>query len=125
MKPEWNELKKYVGKWVAVVDEKIVASGDTGMDVYKEAKKYTDVPLIFQVSDPDEIYTVDSGATTGIFNTDIAKSLCIDYKKGEKRYPMGISGHILTYLNKIEIEIADICMLYEIDYGTILRLNIY
>ena len=60
MKPEWNELKKYVGKWVAVVDEKIVASGDTGMDVYKEAKKYTDVPLIFQVPDPDEIYILYS-----------------------------------------------------------------
>jgi len=53
---------------------------------------------------------VDSGATTSIFHTDIAKSLGINYKKGEKRYPMGVSGHILTYLNKIEMEIADIGM---------------
>jgi len=32
----------------------------------------------------------------------------MDYKKGERRYPVGVSGHICAYLNEIELEIADI-----------------
>ena len=54
--PEWNELEKYVGKWVAVVDEKVVSTGDTAKAVYEEAKKSGKVPLVFQVPEEDEIY---------------------------------------------------------------------
>jgi len=54
--PEWEDLKEYIGKWVAVADGKVVAAGDTAKEVYEKGKKYIKSPLIFQVPDPDEIY---------------------------------------------------------------------
>jgi len=46
-----KDLGKYVNKWIAIVDEKIVSIGDRGKDVFREAReKYPDkTPLIFKV----------------------------------------------------------------------------
>jgi len=45
------DLGKYVGKWIAVVDENIVASGDFGKQVFEKAKKEhpESEPLIMKV----------------------------------------------------------------------------
>lgn len=44
-------LGNYIGKWIAVVGDKIVASGDDGKVVFKEAQnRYPDKePLILKV----------------------------------------------------------------------------
>jgi len=44
-------LGSYIGKWIAVVGEEIVAIGDKGSEVYKESKeKHPDkVPMIMKV----------------------------------------------------------------------------
>ena len=34
-----DKLGKYVGKWIAVVDDKIVAEGDNAREVYEEARR--------------------------------------------------------------------------------------
>ena len=34
-----RDLGKYVGKWIAIVDEEIVSIGDAGKQVFKEAKQ--------------------------------------------------------------------------------------
>ncbi|MCL5782596.1 MAG: DUF5678 domain-containing protein [Candidatus Thermoplasmatota archaeon] len=46
-----NELGKYVEKWIAVVDEEIVAEGKTADVVYNKAKQLrpNSVPLIMKV----------------------------------------------------------------------------
>jgi len=33
------DLSEYEGKWIAIVDGNVVASGDTAVEVYNEAKK--------------------------------------------------------------------------------------
>ncbi|MCD6276421.1 MAG: succinyl-CoA synthetase subunit alpha [Thermoplasmata archaeon] len=33
------DLSEYAGKWIAIVDEKVVASGDDPEDVYMRAEK--------------------------------------------------------------------------------------
>lgn len=45
------DLGKYVGKWIAIVDDKIVSTGTAGKEVLKEARsKYPDrTPLIMKV----------------------------------------------------------------------------
>ena len=45
-----DELSKYVGKWIAVVGEEIVAVGETAMEVFRKAKeKYPDKePMILK-----------------------------------------------------------------------------
>lgn len=45
------DLGKYAGKWIAVVDGKVVSKGHAGKEVFKEAKqKYPDkTPLIMKV----------------------------------------------------------------------------
>ncbi len=45
-----NELEKYKGKWVAVYEDRVVASGDSAVEVTKAAAKrnITD-PLVFRV----------------------------------------------------------------------------
>ena len=53
---DFDGLERYAGKWIAVVDGMVVASGDKGMDVYRIGRKYTDVPLIFQVPEMDDYY---------------------------------------------------------------------
>jgi predicted aspartyl protease len=50
---------------------------------------------------------VDSGATISLFNADIGRALKIDIEKGEKFYPVGISGKILTYIHEVIIKIGD------------------
>lgn len=46
-----EELGQHLGKWIAVIDEKIVAIGDNFKDVYAEAKeKYPNKePFIMKV----------------------------------------------------------------------------
>jgi len=34
-----NELSKYLGKWIAVVGEEIVASGESAKEVYEKARE--------------------------------------------------------------------------------------
>lgn len=50
---------------------------------------------------------VDSGATISLFNADVGRALKIDVEKGEKFYPVGISGKILTYVHGVTIKIGD------------------
>lgn len=50
---------------------------------------------------------VDSGATISLFNADVGRALKLDIEKGEKFYPTGISGKILTYLHEVIIKIGD------------------
>ncbi len=50
---------------------------------------------------------VDSGATISLFNADVGRALKIDIEKGEKFYPVGISGKILTYIHEVTIKIGD------------------
>lgn len=51
-----NDLSEYAGKWVAIVDEEVVASGDNAKVVYEEAlKKFPDrLPLLAKIP-KDEI----------------------------------------------------------------------
>lgn len=46
-----NELGKYVGRWIAVVDNRIVAEGDDAKLVFKTAKKAAPnkIPFIMKV----------------------------------------------------------------------------
>jgi len=46
-----RDLGKYVGRWIAIVDEKIVSVGDAGKEVFKEARrKYPEsTPLVLKV----------------------------------------------------------------------------
>ncbi len=45
------DLGKYVDRWIAVVGDKIVAVGDTGVEVYRESKeKYPNkTPMVLKV----------------------------------------------------------------------------
>ncbi len=47
-----TDLTAYLGEWVAVVDEKIVAHGENAKDVYFEAKRKfpTKTPLLSCIS---------------------------------------------------------------------------
>ncbi len=51
-----NDLSEYAGKWVAIVGEEVVASGDNAKVVFEEAKrKFPDrLPLLAKVP-KDEI----------------------------------------------------------------------
>ncbi len=46
-----DELGKHLGQWIAVVDNEIVASGETAKEVYEKAKqKYPDSePFIMKI----------------------------------------------------------------------------
>ncbi len=46
-----NDLSEYAGKWVAIVDEQVVASGDNAKVVLEEAlKKFPDrMPLLAKI----------------------------------------------------------------------------
>jgi len=50
---------------------------------------------------------VDSGATISLFNADVGRALKIDIEKGEKFYPVGINGKILTYVHEVIVKIGD------------------
>lgn len=46
-----TDLAKYIGRWIALVEAEIVSIGDSGKDVFREAKKkYPDrEPFIMKV----------------------------------------------------------------------------
>ncbi len=48
------DLSKYEGKYIAIVDDKVVASGDNAKDVWNEAKKKTGrIPTLAKVPKED------------------------------------------------------------------------
>ena len=47
------DLGNYIGKWVAIVDNKVVASGASAKKVYEEALKTGKRPLITRVPDKE------------------------------------------------------------------------
>jgi len=51
-----NDLSEYAGKWVAIVDEEVVASGDNAKEVFEAAKsKFPDrLPALAKIP-KDEI----------------------------------------------------------------------
>ena len=50
-----EKLNMYGGKWIALIDNRLIASGDSLSIVRKEAKKITKKePLIFKVPRKDE-----------------------------------------------------------------------
>lgn len=46
-----RDLGKYVGRWIAIVDDKVVSTGDAGKEVFREAKERHpgSIPLILKV----------------------------------------------------------------------------
>jgi len=46
-----KDLGKYIGKWIAIVDEEIVSTGKAGKDVFNEAKEKHpgSIPLVLKV----------------------------------------------------------------------------
>lgn len=46
-----KELAKHFGQWIAVVEEKIVASGKDLKKVVEEARKFSSQPLLMKVPD--------------------------------------------------------------------------
>ncbi len=50
------DLSEYAGKWIAIVDAKVVASGDRADEVYNEAKKRY----------PDRIIAIDKVPTDDV-----------------------------------------------------------
>ena len=59
MNPNYNyflkaDVSKYIGKWIAIIDNKIIASGKNAKEVYDEAvKKSNKKPLITRVPDKE------------------------------------------------------------------------
>jgi hypothetical protein len=50
-----EKLSMYGGKWIALIDNRLIASGDSLSSVRKEAKKKTrEEPLVFKVPRKDE-----------------------------------------------------------------------
>lgn len=49
---------------------------------------------------------IDSGATTSIFQIDVAENLQIDINKGKEIYLGGVGGRIKGHLHQIGLEIA-------------------
>jgi len=48
------DLSKYEGKYITIVDDKVVASGDNAKDVWNEAKKKTGrIPTLAKVPKED------------------------------------------------------------------------
>ena len=54
-----KDLKPYKGKWVAILDEKIIASGEDIEKVYEEALKKSKVrtPLFSRIPSDNEVDT--------------------------------------------------------------------
>lgn len=53
-----TDLRKYAGKWVAIANRKIVASGDDAEKVYKKAKKFAKNPALAKVPKKDTLILV-------------------------------------------------------------------
>ncbi len=50
------DLSEYAGKWIAIVDGKVVASGDRADEVYRKAKeKYPDKIIAIDKVPTDEV----------------------------------------------------------------------
>ena len=50
------DLSEYAGKWIAIVDGKVVASGDRADEVYNEAKKrYPDKMIAIDKVPTDDV----------------------------------------------------------------------
>ena len=50
-----KDLGKYVNKWVAVVDNKVVAIGDSGKAVFKESKQKHPNKIAFIMKIPSNV----------------------------------------------------------------------
>ena len=53
-----DELGNYIGKWIAVIDNKIVAQGESGKDVFNSAKKANPKRIPFMMKVPAETVMV-------------------------------------------------------------------
>ena len=49
-----TDLEKYVGKWVAITDEGVIAVGDNAKIVYQEAKEKSPQKKIMLAKIPEE-----------------------------------------------------------------------
>jgi hypothetical protein len=56
----WDKLKKYSGSWVAVADEKVLASGKSLKDVMETVEVIDRKALVFQVPEEEEVYVLVS-----------------------------------------------------------------
>lgn len=56
-----TDLRKYAGKWIAIADRKVVASGDDAEKVYKNAKKFVKNPALAKVPKKDTLILVILG----------------------------------------------------------------
>ncbi|MEA1905868.1 MAG: DUF5678 domain-containing protein [Euryarchaeota archaeon] len=56
----WDELKKYSGSWVAVADEKVLASGKSLKDVMGTVEAINRKVEVFQVPEEEEVYVLAS-----------------------------------------------------------------
>jgi hypothetical protein len=56
----WDKLKEYSGSWVAVADEKVLASGKSLKDVMATVEAIDRKALVFQVPEEEEVYVLAS-----------------------------------------------------------------
>ncbi|MEA1869961.1 MAG: DUF5678 domain-containing protein [Euryarchaeota archaeon] len=56
----WDILKKYSGSWVAVADEKVLASGKSLKDVMETVEAIYRKAEVFQVPEEEEVYVLAS-----------------------------------------------------------------
>ncbi len=49
-----SDLEEYGGLWVCLCEDEVIASGKNATEVYKEAKKRCEKPIIFQVPTKEE-----------------------------------------------------------------------
>ncbi len=56
----WDKLKKYSGSWVAVADEKVLASGKSLKDVMETVESIGKKTEVFQVPEEEEVYVLAS-----------------------------------------------------------------
>ena len=52
----WDKLKMYSGSWVAVADEKVLASGKSLKDVMETVEAIDRKALVFQVPEEEKVY---------------------------------------------------------------------
>lgn len=56
------DLREYAGKWIAIVDGKVVASGDRADEVYNRAKrKYPNKIIAINKVPTDDILVLQAG----------------------------------------------------------------
>lgn len=57
---DWEKLKKYKGKWVAIKDNEVIAVGDSAKEVLEKSKNICKKPTIFQVPKQEETYIMQT-----------------------------------------------------------------